>query len=551
MSQDLIPVRMLVQFVYCHRLAYMEWVQGEFASNFYVVDGKYQHRNVDRASGGKKLQEDAEETIHASSITVSDSRLGIVAKIDRMEKTGKTATPVEYKRGKTPDTPTKWYDSNMVQVCAQALLLRANGYECAKGVIYYAASKERVEITFTEEMVAMTLQAIADMKEMAAGNTIPPPLVDSPKCPKCSLVGICLPDETAMLSAERAQGVKRSEIRRMYPMRADSRPVYVQEQGARISKSGETLKVKTVDGRITSIRLIDVSEVSVFGNIQITTQAIREMCDRNIPVCYLSYGGWFVGMTAGPAHKNIELRICQHKRYHEKNASLHIAREIVHGKIRNCATMLRRNHKSSPGQALAELEGLAKRAKRVRRYDSLLGLEGLAARAYFANFSGMIRGGDSGFDFTGRNRRPPKDPINAMLSFLYSMLVREAVTTITRVGLDPHLGYLHVPKYGRPALALDMIEEFRPIVADSVCITMVNTNQITDADFQKTPFGTNLIDTGRRKVIAAFGNRMDSTVAHPLLGYSASYRRIMETQARLLSRHLLGEIPSYPAFRTK
>ena len=158
MSQDLIPVRMLVQFVYCHRLAYMEWVQGEFANNFYVVDGKYQHRNVDRTSGGKKLQEDTEETIHASSITVSDSRLGLVAKIDRMEKTGKTATPVEYKRGKTPDTPTKWYDSNMVQVCTQALLLRANRYECAKGVIYYAASKERVEITFTEEMVAMTLQ---------------------------------------------------------------------------------------------------------------------------------------------------------------------------------------------------------------------------------------------------------------------------------------------------------------------------------------------------------------------------------------------------------
>ena len=181
MSQDLIPVRMLVQFVYCHRLAYMEWVQGEFANNFYVVDGKYQHRNVDRASGGKKLQEDAEETIHASSITVSDSRLGLVARIDRMGKTGKTATPVEYKRGKTPDTPTKWYDNNMVQVCAQALLLRANGYECAKGVIYYAASKERVEITFTEEMVAMTLQAIADMKEMAAGNSHPAPACGQPK----------------------------------------------------------------------------------------------------------------------------------------------------------------------------------------------------------------------------------------------------------------------------------------------------------------------------------------------------------------------------------
>ena len=174
---------MLVQFVYCNRLAYMEWVQGEFASNAYVADGRYQHRNVDKVAGRKKLQKDTEETIHASSVTLSDAGLGLIAKIDRMEKTGRVATPVEYKRGKTPNTSTKWYDSNMVQVCAQALLLRANGYECTKGILYYVASKERVEIAFTDEMIVMTLQAVSDMKGMAAGGTIPPPLVDSPKCP--------------------------------------------------------------------------------------------------------------------------------------------------------------------------------------------------------------------------------------------------------------------------------------------------------------------------------------------------------------------------------
>ena len=541
---------MLVQFVYCNRLAYMEWVQGEFASNAYVADGRYQHRNVDKVAGRKKLQEDTEETIHASSVTLSDAGLGLIAKIDRMEKTGRVATPVEYKRGKTPNTSTKWYDSNMVQVCAQALLLRANGYECTKGILYYVASKEWVEIAFTDEMIVMTLQAVSDMKGMAAGGTIPPPLVDSPKCPGCSLVGICLPDETALL-ADSGNVIRRDSIRRMYPVRNDARPVYVQEQGAHISKSGDTIKVKSPGGKITSVRLIDISEVSVFGNVQVTTQTIRALCEREIPVCYLSYGGWFAGMVGGISHKNIELRICQHRAYQEKGVSLGIAREVVYGKIRNCLTMLRRNHKEAPGSALAELEGLAKRARRVKRYDTLLGLEGLAARTYFAEFAGMLKAGNAEFDFTGRNRRPPKDPINAVLSFLYAMLTREAVVTVSRVGLDPHLGYLHKPKYGRPALALDMIEEFRPLVADSVCIAMANTRQITESDFQITEFGTNLIDAGRRKVIKAYGDRMDSTVAHPLLGYSASYRRIMETQARLLSRHLLGEIPSYPSFRTK
>ena len=266
MSENLIPIRMLVQFAYCNRLSYMEWVQGEFESNYYVVDGKYKHRNVDRKSGTKKMQEDSDETIHASSVTLSDPKLGIIGKIDRMEKTGNVATPIEYKRGKVPDTPNRWYESNMVQVCAQALLLEANGYTSKEGIIYYVDSKERVHVEFTPEMVDITLGCIKGIKEMAKGGVIPPPLVDSPKCPKCSLVGICLPDETHLL-ADSGQRISRDSVRRMYPARADSRPVYVQEQGARIGKSGETVKITTKDGNVTDVRLMDVSEVNLYGNV--------------------------------------------------------------------------------------------------------------------------------------------------------------------------------------------------------------------------------------------------------------------------------------------
>lgn len=548
MSNELIPVRMLVQYAYCNRLGYLEWVQGEFETNYYVADGKYRHRNVDKPSGSKKLQEEA-ETIHASSVMLSDADLGIIGKIDRMETSGDVATPIEYKRGKTPDTPTKWYESNMVQVCAQALLLRANGYRCDRGIIYYVESKERVAIEFTDEMVKTTLECIDGMKKMAAENTIPAPLVDSPKCPGCSLVGICLPDETHML-ADPGRGVRKDSIRRMYPARPDTKPVYVQEQGARIGKSGGNMRITSRDGNATDVRLMDVSEVNVYGNVQITTQAVREMCSLGIPTCYHTYGGWFVGMTTGGTSKNADLRICQHATHHKKKESLAIAREIVHAKIRNSITMLRRNHSSKPESTIEELGRLAMRAKKVQRYDSLLGLEGLAARGYFAEFSGMLKE-DVDFDFTGRNRRPPKDPVNAVLSFLYSMLTSHATIAVAKVGFDPYIGYLHRPKYGKPSLALDMIEEFRPIVADSVCITLLNTRQLTKVDFVSTSIGTNMNTDGRKKVIAAFASRMDSVVTHPLLGYAASYRRIMEVQARLLARHLLGEIPAYKGFKTK
>lgn len=546
---DLVPVRMLVQYAYCKRLAYMEWVQGEFAYNADVLEGKYQHKNVDIQSGAKKLKEGTDEKIHARSMTLSDAKLGLVSKTDLLEIEGDVATPVEYKRGAAPKNPGTVYEDHAVQVCAQGLLLRANGYTCTKGVIYYVASKQRIEVNLDEEIVRRTLHMLDEMRKMAKKDTIPPPLVDSPKCPRCSLVGICLPDETNLLS-HGAGKMDKSQIRRMYPTRKDTVPMYVQEQGSYISKHGDCIHVEK-NKQVRKVRLIDISELTVFGNVQITTQAVRELCRRNIPICYMTYGGWFTGMTTGVSHKNVELRTSQHSKHADRAASVAIAREMVFAKIKNCATMLRRNHQSPPQDKIEELDGFAQRAHDIKQYDTLLGIEGMAARIYFSEFPGMIKSESMDFDFTGRNRRPPLDPVNAIISFLYSMLARHAMTTVSMVGFDPYLGYLHMPKYGKPALALDMIEEFRPIVGDSVCITLINNGEITTSDVIRTGFGVSLTERGRRTVIRAYERRMDATIVHPVLGYAASYRRIMETQARLLSRHVMGEIPAYPAFRTR
>ena len=245
-------------------------------------------------------------------------------------------------------------------------------------------SKQRVRVDFDEQTVSMTMQMIGEMREMASKNTMPPPLVDSPKCPRCSLVGICMPDETNLLGGASPQhSITKDQVRRMYPIRDDAVPVYVQDQGARVSKSGDCVHVKTAD-ETRKIRLIDVSELTVFGNVQITTQTIRELCGRDIPICYMTYGGWFVGMTRGLASKNIGLRIGQHLAYSKTSSRMAIAREIVSGKIKNSITMLRRNHGSPPAGKIAEMEGFAQRALAARQYDALLGIEGMAARLYFS-----------------------------------------------------------------------------------------------------------------------------------------------------------------------
>lgn len=176
-----------------------------------------------------------------------------------------------------------------------------------------------------------------------------------------------------------------------------------------------------------------------------------------------------------------------------------------------------------------------------------LGHDAQNRRAAFAHFGGMIKAGNSAFDFRTRNRRPPKDPVNAVLSFLYSMLMRQAMA----VGFDPYMGFYHQPKYGRPALALDLAEEFRPLIADSAALTLFNNAELKEKDFIRRAGAVSLTQDGRKAVITAFERRMDTLITHPLFQYSISYRRIMEVQARLLGRHLLGELKKYPGFTTR
>jgi len=433
--------------------------------------------------------------------------------------------------------------------------LREHGYACTEGILYFAASHERVRIEFDEELIRRTIDAAAAFRAVVLGSEIPAPLDDSPKCPRCSLLGICLPDEVRFLTSA---GI---EPRPLVPALETALPLYIQNPRAYVRKDGETLVIEVEKVKAAEARLAEISQVALFGSSALTTPALHECMRREIPVSWMSYGGWFVGHTVGVGHRNGETRTCQYRASFDDAVCLQLARSLVAAKIANCRTLLRRNWKASPesGQCLPpELgRGLQMdigKAIRCSSLESLLGIEGSAASRYFQNFSAMLtheQGGRIPFDFSGRNRRPPKDPVNAMLSFAYSMLLREWTVSLSAVGLDPYRGFYHQPRFGRPALALDMMEPFRPLVADSTVIMAINNGEMRSNDFIRAAGGCAMTDSGRKRFIACFDRRMELEVTHPIFKYRISYRRLFEVQARLLARYLCGELPRYPNFLTR
>ena len=655
---DMIPVRMLNEFTYCPRLGYLEWVEGEWTDNLETMEGTFGHRRVDqepkrarrKAEGGKRKveaandsapipidqpeQEEQDKAIHSRSLMLSAPTEGLLAKLDLVELEGMTATPVDYKRGKAPNIPEGAYEPERVQLCAQGLILRANGFQCERGVLYFIASKKRVTIEFTDELIQRTRQLRDDFRTTAAAGILPPPLIDSPKCPRCSLVGICLPDETNLLqsshhspsdvagsihhsASDESQLVTQrvtttmepaiaAPVRKLLPAKDDALPLYVQTQGAMLGKSGDRMTIKYRDDVLAERRLMDVSQVSLFGNVMISAQALRELTTRGISVCHFTYGGWFHGMTTGLLHKNVELRIRQFEIAADPERSLQIARWFISGKIRNSRTLLRRhltvgesvsNPQLTVGRSVPDrqpaalpndngahqeftaqepiapcdsapdpmtdratdidrnriLESLAefrRKAELATSAETLLGLEGMAAKIYFAGYFELLNRRHD-FNVNDRNRRPPRDPVNAVLSFVYSLLVKELTVVLQSVGFDPMLGFFHRPRYGRPSLALDVAEEYRPLIADSAALMAFNNGELDHASFLERAGAVTLTEAGRKAVIAAFERRLEQEVTHPTFGYRVSYRRILEVQARLLARTITGELPEYVPFCTR
>ena len=363
--------------------------------------------------------------------------------------------PVDFKKGKRPHVATGAYEPERVQVCVQAMILEDNGYKVEQGALWYVASREKVRVDLDEDLRALTLDAIRGLRAAAETRQRPPPLENSPKCPRCSLAGICLPDETNLFK-------KGYPPRPLNPSDDPALPLYVQTPGARLRKEGERLVVETKRDTV-KVPMISVSQVGIFGPVSVTTPALHALMRDEIPVSWFSTGGWFLGHTVGTGNGNVAVREAQYRAAFSERRSLGFARSVVAAKIKNSRTMLRRNWRSERGlegkeNAMARLKRLALRALHAKDVQRLLGFEGEAAAIYFGHFENMLAtsatDGLRAFSFTTRNRRPPTDPVNAMLSLSYALLVRLFSNTISSTGLDPYLGLYHRPRHNRPALAL-------------------------------------------------------------------------------------------------
>jgi CRISP-associated protein Cas1 len=542
---ELVPARMLNEYAYCPRLFFLEWVDSLWASSADVAEGDLRHRRADGGGGAAPLPGDGEVKA-ARSVDLASERLGIVAKLDLLEGAGGGVVPVDLKKGHPGRAGTPW-EADAVQVCAQVLLLREHGYRCERGEIFYAQTRQRVPVEPTAELVARTLQIVDEARSAAAQLAPPPPPQASPKCPRCSLVGICLPDETNLL-ARRNDG----RPRRLIAADPDAVPLYVTEPGSMVGIDGGRLTVSKHREPLASVRLIDVLHVAAFGNVQVTAQAMRSLFDRDIDVFHFSYGGWLLGLTTGLPSKNVMLRIRQTTA--AARGQLDAPRQMIAGKIRNCRVLLRRNGGDSVTRTVGQLADLAQRAEAATAAAELLGLEGTAARLYFDAFPELVSRAAElpGPGFTGlRNRRPPTDAVNCLLSFCYGLLTKELLAACLAVGFDPYVGLFHRPRFGRPALVLDLAEEFRPLLADSTVLTLINNREIGASDFLVRAGAVTLTAAGRKAVIRAWERRMTTQLRHPMFGYTVSYRRAVELQARILAAHLIGELPQYEPLVTR
>lgn len=549
----LAPARMVNEWVYCPRLAYLMWVEGEWADTGDTEDGRRVHTRVDRPGGALPAPSDPEAEAEPApfrtrALTLASERLGLVAKCDVVEGEGRRATPVDYKRGKRPHVAAGAHEPERVQLCAQGLLLEDQGFEVTEGFLWFAESRERVPVAFDEDLRARTLRAVAELRLAAAVGRRPPPLENSLKCPRCALAAICLPDEVNWFRHG-------DPPRMLNPADDPALPLHVQTPGARVRKEAETLVVETDEGA-TTVPLIDVSEVALYGPVSVTTPALHELMRREIPVAWHSTGGWLMGHTAGAGTKNVGVRAAQFALAADAQRSRCLAAGLVAAKIRNQRTLLRRNWKGMEGDAaladaLDRLKRLAEAAPHAHDTPRLLGTEGEAAAVYFALFAQLIasdKAGIGGFGFEARNRRPPADPVNALLSFAYALATRLFLGALVSAGFDPYQGFYHRPRHGRPALALDMMEPFRPLLCDSTVLMVINNGEVGPGSFVTNGPACALTPADRKALIAAWERRLDQETTHPVFGYRVSMRRLVAVQCRLLARHVTGEIAEMPHY---
>jgi len=560
----LIRVMALHALIYCERLFYLEEVEEIRVADANVYSGRRLHEGIDKGPDVYALE-------------LASERLGIRGKMDVARREDGGLQVIEHKKGKSRKGEDAW-PSDRLQVLAYALLLAEHrGESVTEAAVRYHADRKTIRISVAAETAETeVLAVVARARELRSSLARPPVTASEKLCRTCSLAPVCLPEEERFA----AEGEDRPQ--RLFPADDSRRVIHVVEQGAYIRKDGEQLVVFLPDGGKKPLPGLTVSGLILHGNVQISTQAIHFCAANDIGVHWLSYGGHYVGALAAGAG-GVQRRNRQYRAVDDPLFKAGLALRIVQAKVENQLRYVLRvtrggeEERSEPvARAINGIRDLLRSLGSLERdivalreenresaaaaaihtaatlVDQMRGYEGMAGREYFAILPHILKlnAGDLLF-FDGRNRRPPRDPFNALLSFGYALLYRDCVAALLAVGLEPALGIFHTPRSAAYPLALDLMELFRLILWDIPLIGSVNRRQWSKEDFDITRGQVWLNPDGRRKAIQLYEARKQEKWKHPVLDYSLSYSRTMELEARLLEKEWCGGPSQFASLRLR
>ena len=531
------PLRVmsLHALAYCPRLFYLEEVEEIRVADNRVYAGRELHASLAADEEGEQAQ-----------LELADPELGLTGKVDAIRRRDGSLLPYEHKRGrcrKGESGPEAWPSDRLQVIAYAALIASCTGQPVIEGRIRYHADNQTVRVPFDEAARAELAAAIATARRLRASTERPPVTDNERLCVRCSLAPVCLPEEV-----RQAEEPGREPLR-LFPPDRDGTSLHVLTAGSTIGRSGEEIVVRPPDGGPVVRRAIrELDAVLVHGYAQLTTQALHLCVDHGVAVHWLSTSGRYITSVATSAG-HVQRRVRQYRALADEGTCLRLARALVRGKVEGQHRYLLRASRGTPEMRDAMLpdlvllrSALASIDKEGDR-DTLRGLEGSAAVGYFGGLARLI--GPSvpeSLRYSTRSRRPPVDRFNAALGFGYALLHTAVARAILAAGLEPSLGFFHTPRSAAHPLVLDLMELFRVPLWDMVLIGSLNRNQWDpDADFVATKAKVWLSDSGRKKAIGLFEARLDETWKHPVVGYSLSYSRSIELEARLLEKEWTGE----------
>lgn len=534
-KQPPLRVMSLHALAYCHRLFYLEEVEEIRLADARVYAGRELHASLA-----------ADEEGEATQWELADPALGLLGKVDAIRRRDGSLLPYEHKRGRSKrenDIPQAW-PSDRLQVIAYAVLIEsATGETVAEGRVRYHAENVTVKVPIDDQARRDLDDALATARRLRESAERPPVTENERLCVKCSLAPVCLPEEV------RQAGEPEHDPIRLFPPDRDGATLHILTAGAKVGRAAETLIVTPPDGEPPSKHAIrEIDALILHGYAQVTTQALNLCAERQIPVHWLTTSGKHVGSFTATAGQ-VQRRLRQYRALSDEAECLRLAKAMVKGKVEGQHRYLLRGSRGD-NQArdamaadLVPLRNALSKIDSAADPDALRGLEGSAAVGYFRGLSRLLSPSvPESLRYTARSRRPPLDRFNALLGYGYGLLHTSVMRAVLASGLEPSLGFFHTPRSAAYPLVLDLMELFRVSLWDMVLVGSLNRGQWNpDSDFTVTKSKVWLSDAGRKKAIGLFEARLDETWKHPVIGYSLSYARALELEARLLEKEWTGE----------